>query len=79
MTFDWLEDEHNSRLVAEIRDRISCNSADVFIFRGAGLSYGVDRGRALFEFEEYDDGGRFPSWPILVNRMRDRVASFPEF
>ena len=33
----------------------------------------------MFEFEHYDDDRRFPSWPMLINRMRDRVASLPEF
>ena len=79
MASNWIEDEQNSRLVAEIRDRIAYRNANVFVFLGAGLSYGVDRGRALFEFEHYDDGRRFPSWPMLVSRMRDRVASMPEF
>ena len=79
MASHWIEDEQNSRLVTEIRDRIAGGNADVFIFLGAGLSYGVDRGRVLFEFEHYDDGRRFPSWPMLVGRMRDRVASLSEF
>ena len=79
MASDWIEDEQNFRLVSEIRDRIADGDADVLIFLGAGLSYGVDRGRALFEFENYDDGRRFPSWPMLVSRMRDRVANLPEF
>ena len=48
MTSDWLENEHNSRLVTEIRNRIADGNADVLIFLGAGLSYGVDRGRFLF-------------------------------
>ncbi len=75
---NWLEDAQNARLVAEIRGRIADSDVDVFIFLGAGLSYGVDRGRALFEFGHHDDGRRFPSWPMLVNRMRERVASLPE-
>ena len=79
MAENWIQDEQNSRLVAEIRDRIANDNANVFIFLGAGLSYGVDRGRALFEFENHDDGGRFPSWPLLIKRMLYRVASLPEF
>ena len=78
MTSGWLGNEHNSRLVREIRNRIADGNADVLIFFGTGLSYGVDRGRFLFEFEDYDDGRRFPSWPLLLRRMRDRVASLPE-
>ena len=79
MASSWIEDEQNSRLVAEIRDRIAYRNADVFVFLGAGLSYSIDRGRVLFEFEHHDDGRRFPSWPMLVGRMRDRVASLPQF
>ena len=79
MASSWLEDPQNSRLVAEIRNRIADGNADVFVFLGAGLSFGVDRGRVLFEFEHYDDGRRFPSWPMLIGRMRDHVESLPEF
>ena len=79
MVSQWIDDEENSRLVAQIRDRLADGRTDVFVFLGAGLSFGVDRGRVMFEFEHYDDGGRFPSWPLLVKRMRDRVASLPEF
>ena len=79
MASHWIEDEENSRLVAQIRDRLADGRTDVFVFLGAGLSYGVDRGRVMFEFEHYDDGRRFPSWPMLVKRMHDRVASLPEF
>lgn len=53
--------------------------ADLLVFLGAGLSYGVDRGRAAFEVHEYDDGHRFPSWPGLVNRMNARLRDLPEF
>ena len=42
MASNWLEDQQNSRLVREIRDRIAHNNSDVFVFLGAGLSYGVD-------------------------------------
>lgn len=76
---NWIENEQNSRLVAEIRDRIAPGNADVFVFLGAGLSYGVGRVRASFEVENYNDDSRFPSWPMLVGRMRDRLASLSEF
>lgn len=78
MASSWMEDEENARLVAEIRGRLADGRADVFVFLGAGLSYGVDRGRVLFEFGDHDDGRRFPSWPMLVTRMRDRVESLPD-
>ena len=79
MVSSWLKDQQNSRLVAEIRNRIADGNADVFVFLGAGLSFGVGRGRVLFEFDRYDDGRRFPSWPMLISRMRDHVASLSEF
>lgn len=78
MASHWTEDEQNARLIADIRDRLADGHTDVFVFLGAGLSYGVGRGRTTFEREHYDDGLRFPSWPLLVTRMRDRVASLPE-
>lgn len=79
MASNWIERGENLRLVAEIRDRIAEGNADVLVFLGAGLSFGVDRGRVLFESGSYDDGRRFPSWPMLIRRMRDRIASLPEF
>ena len=78
MASHWIEDEQNSRLVEAIRNRIADDNANVFIFLGAGLSFGFDRGRVLFEAERHDDGRRFPSWPMLVNRMRHRLESLPE-
>ncbi len=79
MTSNWLNDHENARLVAEIRGRLGEGDTNFFIFLGSGLSFGVDRGRVLFEHEHYDDGRRFPSWPLLIDRMRKRVASLPEF
>ncbi len=47
------------------------------IFLGAGLSFGVDRGRAMFERDEFDDNRRFPSWPQLIKRMQKSLLSDP--
>ena len=79
MAFEWMKQRDNDRFVSEIREKLNAGRADVFIFLGAGLSFGVGRGRVLFEFEEYDDGHRFPSWPLLIRRMRERVESLSEF
>lgn len=77
----WIDNAENARLIAEMRKRFADGGTDVFVFLGAGLSFGVDRGRVMFEREHeyYDDGQRFPSWPLLVTRMRDRVSALPEF
>ncbi len=74
----WHGRANNVRLVAELQEALAAG-ADLLVFLGAGLSYGVDRGRAAFEVHEYDDGHRFPSWPGLVRRMRARLRDLPEF
>ncbi len=79
MFSEWIKDAENRRLVGEIRRRIADDGANVFTFLGAGLSFGVDRGRIAFEIEHYDDGRRFPSWPLLIRRMHTRISSLPEF
>lgn len=76
---NWIEAGENARLVTEIRSRISGGDSAVFIFLGAGLSFGVGRGRVLFEHKHHDDEGRFPSWPLLVQRMERRIKNLPEF
>jgi hypothetical protein len=73
----WYERPDNARLVDELRDALS-GDVDLLIFLGAGLSYGVGRGRAAFEVGEWDDGNRFPSWPGLVRRMHARLLALPE-
>jgi len=48
------------------------------LFLGAGLSFGVARrlGRASFETPPpLADDARFPSWPMLVDRMRERALA----
>ena len=79
MVDHWLNDPENARLTTEVRERIGEGTGRVFIFLGAGLSFGVDRGRVLFEFDKYDDGMRFPSWPLLIKRMHQRMRNLPEF
>jgi hypothetical protein len=74
----WHERSDNARLVSELREALS-TGADLLVFLGAGLSYGVGRGRAAFEVHEFDDGYRFPSWPALVRRMHARLRDLPEF
>lgn len=63
-------------LTAELRERVEQRASAVMIFLGAGLSVGVGRalGRGTFETPPplYDDA-RFPSWPILVDRMRQQL------
>ena len=74
---DWLEDQTNRNYVMELRECLSDGNVPVFIFLGAGLSFGVDRGRAMFERHEYEDDGRFPSWSQLVKRMETHLLSHP--
>lgn len=73
----WFEREGNARLVSNLRQALQ-EGVNLLVFLGAGLSYGVGRGRAAFEVHEYDDGHRFPSWSGLVHRMRNRLASLPD-
>jgi hypothetical protein len=58
----------------------------IFIFLGAGLSFGVRRARKEtdggvieyeYEFSEQDDEDRFPSWTQLVNRMKKHLYYHP--
>jgi SIR2-like domain len=73
----WYERSENKRLINELRERIG-EETNVLIFLGAGLSYGVDRGRAAFEVYEYEDNRRFPSWRQLIRRMLARLQMLPE-
>ena len=67
-------------MVEEIRCQISDGNTDVFIFLGAGVSFGCRAWTRVVRVPAPpDDGGRFPSWPLLINRMHARVASLPEF
>lgn len=74
----WHTRPENVRLVGELR-RDLAEGVDLLVFLGAGLSFGVGRGRAAFEVHEYDDGHRFPSWPGVVRRMKARMSTLPDF
>lgn len=73
----WYERTENARLIAELRQCLA-DGIDLLVFLGAGLSYGVGRGRASFEVHEYDDDLRFPSWRGSVYRMKERLKALPE-
>ncbi len=45
----WLNNGKNREYVQRLRTLLSENDTPVFIFLGAGLSFGVDRGRTMFE------------------------------
>jgi len=71
-------EQRYARLTQELRDRISQHAGAVMIFLGAGLSFGVARrlGRASFETPPpLSDDARFPSWPMLIDRMRERALA----
>ena len=74
---DWLKNDSNRGYVIQLRERLTEGDVPVFIFLGAGLSFGVDRGRAMFEYHEFEDDGRFPSWDQLVKRMEGVLLSDP--
>lgn len=73
----WINNGTNREYVQRLRSLLSESDPPVFIFLGAGLSFGVNRGRALFERYEHDDGLRFPSWPQLIDRMKHDLLSNP--
>ena len=69
-------DVRNQRLVEELGVRLADDAATVMIFLGAGLSFGVGRrlGRGSFETPPpIDDDSRFPSWMLLVDRMKTEL------
>jgi SIR2-like domain len=74
---NWLEYGRNREYVQRLRTLLSENDTPVFIFLGAGLSFGVDRGRVMFERDEFEDNRRFPSWPQLIGRMQRSLLSDP--
>src|SRR4051794_11162882 len=68
----------SARLTADLRDRVAGDAATVMIFLGAGLSFGVGRrlGRGSFETPPpIADEARFPSWLLLVDRMKDELVA----
>lgn len=59
--------------IQQLRERIASDAGSLMVFLGAGLSFGVGRvlGRAGFETPPpLADESRFPSWPLLIDRMR---------
>jgi hypothetical protein len=73
----WYQRDENARLVGELRTAVG-EGADLLVFLGAGLSYGVGRGRGGLDVTAFDDGHRFPSWPGLLQRMQSRLHALPE-
>lgn len=73
----WINNGANEEYVLRLRSLLFENETPVFIFLGAGLSFGVDRGRVLFEYYKHDDNRRFPSWPWLIDRLKQQLLSNP--
>lgn len=71
---EWEEAERRAEAaIAELRGRMAEDASAIMVFLGAGLSIGVGRalGRATFEMPvPLADDARFPSWPMLIDRMR---------
>ena len=71
---EWEEAERRAEAaIAELRGRMAEDASAIMVFLGAGLSIGVGRalGRATFEMPApLADDARFPSWPMLIDRMR---------
>jgi hypothetical protein len=71
---EWEEAERRAEAaIAELRGRMAEDASAIMVFLGAGLSIGVGRalGRATFEMPTpLADDARFPSWPMLIDRMR---------
>lgn len=74
----WYQREENARFIEDIKAAVQ-EGADLLVFLGAGLSYGVGRGRGGLDVSGFDDGQRFPSWPGLLARMHQRLRELPEF
>jgi hypothetical protein len=72
---NWLDNGTNKENVQRLRSLLAKDDVPIFIFLGAGLSFGVDRGRILFELFELDDHFRFPDWPQLIHRMKQHLLS----
>ncbi len=73
----WLSKEENLDHIRSIRDSFDKDTMGLYIFLGAGLSFGVDRGRATFDWHGYDDKYRFPSWAQLMQRMERTLLKNP--
>ena len=77
MAYDWLIEKADGQHVDDLKSQIDKDSASVLIFLGAGLSFGVGRylGRASFERPTPFDDNRFPSWPDLIQRMKEELLA----
>jgi hypothetical protein len=77
VAYDWLIHDPDGQHVDDLRLQIGKDSASVLIFLGAGLSVGVGRflGRASFERPSPWDDDRFPSWPDLIDRMKQELLA----
>jgi SIR2-like domain len=73
----WFDNDTNREYVQRLRTLLAEDDTPVFIFLGAGLSFGVDRGKVMFERDEFEDNRRFPSWPQLIKRMQKFLLSDP--
>jgi hypothetical protein len=85
----WHEDPANAILLDRLRELVA-DRGRLLVFLGAGLSLGAARlnGRARFDYDQRrpwwpgeprlipdDDGLPLPSWPWLVSRMHEELAS----
>lgn len=67
-----------SNQIEGLREQLVNEAASVMIFLGAGLSYGVGRalGRAGIEaLPPIEDDERFPTWPLLIERMKPELVA----
>jgi hypothetical protein len=76
---EWEEAEGRAQTaIAELRGRMADDASAIMIFLGAGLSLGVGRplGRASLGMPSpLADDARFPSWEMLIERMRDDLRA----
>lgn len=70
------DQDPSAEAIERLRVRLANDAGAVMIFLGAGLSFGVGRalGRGAFETPPPLDDARFPSWPLLIDRMRERLV-----
>lgn len=69
--------DSSAEVIERLRSRISDDAGALMVFLGAGLSFGVGRvlGRGSFETPPpIHDDRRFPSWPLLIDRMRQMLV-----
>ena len=73
----WLQTAQDQRAFDSLRARFQEDATRILIFLGAGLSFGVGRflGRATFDHVVPWDQDRFPTWPMLIERMKTALIS----